>query len=409
LGAWGLLKTKNKMKKNKKIILISIAVLVVAIIAYFAFGKKEETKIEYTSAKVEKTTIFKVVTATGTLNAQQTIDVGTQVSGIVSKIYVDFNDYVKKGQVIAMIDTVNLVSSVIDAEANVLKAKTQLILQERENERYKELLSKNAVSQSNFDEINTSYLAAKISLKSAQTQLSRAKTNLKYATITAPIDGVVISRVIEEGQTVAANFSAPTLFTIANDLSKMQLKASVDEADIGMVKVGQNVTFTVDAYADLTFTGIVQQIRLQPVTSQNVVTYSVMIDVPNTDLKLLPGMSANLSIRVEEHKNVFAVPLASIFFNPTGDSLYNNSSSSDTSIIWVNCQPNSGVCQTFNSIKMMPIRVTKGIDNGSLMEINSENLKAGMTVYTGEKEVVVEKKAKLFGPPKRPKNSIMKH
>jgi len=389
----------------KKIFIISSILVVLVAIYFILFRNKTTDKVEYNYAEIKKGTITQEITATGTLNALKTIDVGTQVSGKVSKIFVDFNDKVKKGQVIAMIDTINLVSSVVDAEASVLKAKTELILKQKEYDRYTELLAKKAVSQSDFDAVNTEYLAAKIALKSAETQLSRAKTNLEYATITAPIDGIVISRAVDEGQTVAASFSTPTLFTIANDLSKMQLKASIDEADIGLIKKEQEVTFFVDAYPDLKFTGTVQQIRLQPTISQNVVTYTVVIDVPNPDLKLLPGMSATLSVKVDEHKDVLTVPMAAVLFNP--ETTITTKASSITvnkeTMIWVKCEKQDSQSKEYNGVFMKPLAVKVGVDDGTNVEISGDNIKEGIKVAIGITYVAAEKTKSLLSPPENKK------
>jgi HlyD family secretion protein len=388
--------------KTKKIIIISCLLIALVAIYFIFFRSKTTNKVEYNYAEIKRGNITQEITATGTLNALKTIEVGTQVSGKVSKIFVDFNDEVKKGQVIAMIDTVNLVSSVVDAEASVLKAKTELVLKQKEYERYTDLLAKKAVSQSDFDAVNTEYLAAKIALKSSETQLSRAKTNLEYATITAPIDGIVISRAVDEGQTVAASFSTPTLFTIANDLSKMQLKASIDEADIGLIKKEQEVTFSVDAYPNLKFTGIVAQIRLQPTTSQNVVTYTVVIDVPNPDLKLLPGMSATLSVKVDEHKNVLTVPMAAVFFNPEIDNT-KTASSIKESVVWIIGDKQDAQCKEYNGIFMKPLNVKIGVDDGTNVEISGDNIKEGIKVIIGIKDVAAEKTKSLLSPPENKK------
>ncbi len=382
-----------------KKILITAGILLMIVAMYFFFFKgKSVQKVEYEYSEVQKNTIVHEITATGTLNALTTIDVGTQVSGIVSEVYVDYNDIVKKGQLIARIDTIALATAVMEQDANLLKAKAQLIQKEKEYQRYVDLLAKNAISQSEFDLVNVEYLSAQSTFKSAQAQLNKSKTNLKYATITAPISGIVISRNVSVGQTVAASFSTPTLFTIANDLSKMQLTAKIDEADIGLIKQEQPVTFSVDAYPDEKFTGIVEQIRLQPITTQNVVTYSVIINAPNPDLKLLPGMSANLSIKVEEHKDVLTVPLSSIFFNPDSkNSITDNSSQSG---IWLLCDNKSNNCQQFNGVFMKSVIVTKGLDDGSLVEISGKDIKIGDIVIIGTKDVITKQKKGLLNPPK---------
>jgi HlyD family secretion protein len=382
----------------KKIFIIAGIILVLVLVYFIFFRGKSTAKVEYEYSVIKKDTIVRKITATGTLNASKTIDVGTQVSGIVSEVFVDYNDIVEKGQVIAMIDTVTLATSVVEQEANVLKAKAQLIQTEKEYQRYTDLLTKKAVSQSEYDQANAEYLSAQSTLKSAQAQLNKAKTNLKYATITAPISGIVISRDISVGQTVAASFSTPKLFTIANDLSKMQLNAKIDEADIGYIKTGQAVTFTVDAYPDEEFSGSVEQIRLQPTTTQNVVTYSVIIDAPNTDLKLLPGMSANLSIEVEEHADVLTVPLSSIFFNP--ESADTSAISNSQTTIWMLCNDKSSISKEYNGVSMKPIVITKGLDDGFLVEISGNDIKVGDTVIIGIKDVATEQIKGLLNPPK---------
>lgn len=387
----------------KKKITITVGILIaVAIISYlFIKNSSDSNKVEYTFSEVKKGNVTKDITASGTINAFQTVDVGTQVSGIVSKIYVDYNDFVKQGQVIAMIDTIALAASVTDAEANYLKANVQFLQQEKEYLRNKELLANKVISQSDFDVVNANYLSAKSTLKSAESQLNRAKINLKYATITAPISGIVISKNVNVGQTVAASFATPTLFTIANDLQRMQLQAKIDEADIGQIKNGQPVKFTVDAYPDITFSGTVEQIRLQPVTTQNVVNYNVMVNVPNPDLKLLPGMTANLSIQVEEHKDVFLVPLSATFFNP--DFFQESDSTKLKTTIWKECNTKDDGCYEANGIFLAPINFKRGIDDGSFVEIISDNIKEGMKVIIGIKEIENTKKKKsIIGePPKR--------
>jgi len=383
------------MKKKISIVLL----IVVAIIIYFYIkNRNTSTKTEYNFSNVKNGNVAKDITASGTINAFQTVDVGTQVSGIVSRIYADYNDIVKQGQVIAMIDTIVLAAFVTVAEANYLKADVQFLQQEKEYTRNKELLANKVIPQSDFDLINANYLSARSTLKSAASELNRAKINLQYATITAPISGIIISKNVNLGQTVAASFSTPTLFTIANDLQRMQLQAKIDEADIGLVKKNQSVKFTVDAYPDITFSGIVDQIRLQPVTTQNVVNYNVMINVPNPDLKLLPGMTANLSIQVEEHKNVLLVPLSAIFFNP-GFAPQNDSAKSKTTI-WIECNNKEAGCYDANGIYIKPLSIKRGLDDGSFVEISSDKITEGIKIITGVKEAeAVKKKKDLFDGP----------
>jgi HlyD family secretion protein len=286
---------------------------------YFVNGKKAE--IVFQTAKVEKGDITLSITATGKLSPLTSVLVGTQVSGTISKIYVDFNSQVKKGQVIAEIDKTYLEVSVQDAKANVEKAQIQLDQAQYDYDRMKKLIDEKVVAQTDYQVSYSTYKTAKTNLNSMQSQLNRALINVKYATITAPIDGVVISRSVDIGQTVASSFNTPTLFMIANDLSKMQVEASVDEADIGQVKVGQKVSFTVDAFPNDVFEGTVKQVRLLPTVTMNVVTYTVIIAVNNADLKLLPGLTANISVIVEEKDNVLKIPKNALRFTPDEELL----------------------------------------------------------------------------------------
>ncbi|MEI8004675.1 MAG: efflux RND transporter periplasmic adaptor subunit [Bacteroidota bacterium] len=303
------------MKKTYWIILV-IVIIALAVGAYFIFGKKSEKIIEFRSGKIERGDLQVLVTATGILSADTTVAVGTQVSGIITKINVDFNSVVRKGQIIAVLDTTFLAASVEDARSSLMRNQVQTRLTKRNFERNKTLIEEKVIAQSDFDQSQTDYETAQANERSAKSALDRALINLRYATIVAPVSGVVISRNVDIGQTVASSFSTPTLFSIANDLTKMQLQASIDEADIGKIKVGQDVTFKVDAYMDQSFGGVVRQIRLQPTTVQNVVNYTVVIDVPNPDKKLMPGMTANLTIKTQEALNVFKTPSAALRFWP---------------------------------------------------------------------------------------------
>lgn len=309
------------MKKKTIIIVISVFVIVaVSVTAYLIWHGQKETKVVLNTVKPELGDIQILVTATGTVNALKTVLVGTQVSGVISKIFVDYNDVVKAGQVIALLDTRSLQVSLDEATANLSKAQTQLVQVKGDYDRYKILIEKQLITQSDFDIQISNYKVAQNTMQTAAGELSKAKINLKFATIVAPISGIIISRNVDVGQTVAASFTTPTLFTIANDLKKMQLQANVDEADIGQIKIGQPVFFNVDAYPDETFTGIVQQLRLQPITINNVVSYAVMIDAPNEDLKLLPGMNANISIVVQESKDIIKIPVSALSFSPPQSS-----------------------------------------------------------------------------------------
>jgi len=304
------------MKKKTIIILVLIALLAAAA-AFLLLGKKKaENKIGFETTQVARNDINTSVTATGTIEAVTTVDVGTQVSGIVNKIYVDYNSVVKKGQVIAELDRTNLQSELSSAQANLRSAQTELDYQKKNYARYAELKKKDLVSTSEYDVALESYRKAQESVKVAQESVKKAQTNLGYATIYSPIDGVVISKDVEEGQTVASSFSTPTLFTIAKDLTDMQCIADVDEADIGGVSEGQRVTFTVDAYPEDVFSGTVKQVRQNATTTNNVVTYEVVITAPNADLKLKPGLTANVTIFTMERNGVVSVPAAALRFTP---------------------------------------------------------------------------------------------
>ncbi len=308
---------KDTIMKNKKI-WIAVGVVAVAIAAFFLLkGGKKEEKVKFTTEKVAKTDIQTTVTATGTIEPVTSVTVGTQVSGIVAHLYVDYNSIVKKGQVIAELDKTNLISELKTAQANLASQQSNLNYQRANYERYRTLFNKGLVSANDFETANLSYQQAQQQVNSAQESVRKAQTNLGYATITSPIDGVVLSKSVEEGQTVAASFSTPELFTIAQDLTNMQVIANIDEADIGEVKPGQRVSFTVDAYPDDTFEGVVKQVRQQATTTSNVVTYEVVISAPNATLKLKPGLTANVTIFTMEKGNVLAVPKKALQFIPT--------------------------------------------------------------------------------------------
>ncbi len=300
----------------KKILVSSIIIIALGVAAYFLFFNKTNTPYTFRFDKITKGDLTVFVTATGTLNAVTSVDVGTQVSGIISKLYADFNSVVKAGDIIAQIDPTFLDQAVKTSQANRDRIQAQSNESESTYKRTKALYDKNLESQANYDAALANAEADKASLKQAQAQLDLAKLNLQYATIYAPINGVVINRQVSVGQTVAASFSSPTLFTIANDLSKMQVEATVDESDIGSVSVGQTATFTVDAYPNDNFKGIVSQIRLAPQIVSNVVNYTVIISVENDQLKLMPGMTANVKILVGEKKNVLEVSNLALRFQP---------------------------------------------------------------------------------------------
>jgi HlyD family secretion protein len=296
------------MTKNKKIIIAVSGVVVLGLcMAFFLKGSpKDSLQVETTKLSLNK--ISSTVTATGTIQPIIEVTVGTQVSGKVSKIYADYNSVVKKGEVLAEIDKTNLQTEYNTQELAVKSTKVEYEYQKKNFARSKELFGKSLISETDYETAKYNYEKAESSYKQSLSNLSKAKTDLSYATIYSPIDGVVLSRAVEEGQTVAASFSTPTLFTIAKDLTKMQVVANVDEADIGNVKIKQRVTFTVDAYPTDVFDGTITQVRLNPTTTSNVVTYQVIVNAPNPDLKLKPGLTANITAYTMEKADIQTLP-----------------------------------------------------------------------------------------------------
>lgn len=367
------------MKKLKisKIWIAVVVIVIVAVAAWAMSGGKKEEDINFKEEKVALKTLQNSVTATGTIEAVTSVTVGTQVSGIVNKLYVDYNSQVKKGQVIAELDKTNLLSELNTAKANLASAQSSLNYQAANMERYKTLYKKGLVSADEYENALLTYRQAKEQVASSKENVQRAQTNLGYATITSPIDGTVISKSVEEGQTVAASFNTPELFTIAKDLTNMQVVANVDEADIGGVKEGDRVTFTVDAYPDDTFEGTVKQVRLEATTTNNVVTYEVVISAPNADLKLKPGLTANVTIYTQERSGVLAVANKALRFTPTKETV-----GKDMKI--VDCKGKNKVW-TLNGNTLTAHPVTIGQSDGINTEI-TKGLKQGDKIVT---EIVV--------------------
>lgn len=367
------------MKKLRisKIWIAVVVIVIVAVAAWAMSGGKKEEDINFKEEKVALKTLQNSVTATGTIEAVTSVTVGTQVSGIVNKLYVDYNSLVKKGQVIAELDKTNLLSELNTAKANLASAQSSLNYQAANMERYKTLYKKGLVSADEYENALLTYRQAKEQVASSKESVQRAQTNLGYATITSPIDGTVISKSVEEGQTVAASFNTPELFTIAKDLTNMQVVANVDEADIGNVKEGDRVTFTVDAYPDDTFEGTVKQVRLEATTTNNVVTYEVVISAPNDDLKLKPGLTANVTIYTQERSGVLAVANKALRFTPTKETV-----GKDMKI--VDCKGKNKVW-TLNGNTLTAHPVTIGQSDGINTEI-TKGLKQGDKIVT---EIVV--------------------
>lgn len=373
----------------------------IAVLSMVACGKK--TEVKYESSKVSKQNISTSITATGTIEPVTEVEVGTQVSGIIDKIYVDYNSVVKKGQLIAELDKTNLLSELSSAKSNMESAKSKMEYQKSNYNRYKELYSKGLVSADDYENAQLSYKQASEEYAIQKESVSKAQTNLGYAIITSPIDGIVLSKEVEEGQTVAAAMETPTLFIIAQDLTDMQVIADVDEADIGGVKDGQRVTFTVDAFPDDLFEGKVTQVRQEATEESNVVTYEVVISAPNDDLKLKPGLTANVTIFTNERDGVLAVPSKALRFAPNENLLAEGESITD-------CEGKDKVWMREGSnFKAVPVKI--GVTNGTYTEIIS-GLKEGDAVLTDfiigndqpeETEETAEKNPFMPGPPDKKK------
>ena len=292
------------MKRIRKI--DSIVYVLITSLVFILAGSCHKGDKSYTfeTAIVKKGSIINTITATGTIEADTTVLIGTQVSGVIKKIYVDFNSNVKKGQLLAELDKTPLQTQVQQAQASLDDSKSEVEFQNATYERYKALLDKKLVAQADYDQVKYNYDKARANLKTAQAGYDKAIVNLNYASIYSPIVGVVLNRAVDQGQTVAASFSTPNLFTIGNDLTMMQVQANVDEADIGQLRMFQPVDFTVDAYPNEIFKGSVRQVRLQPVVTSNVVTYTVIVNAPNPEKKLMPGMTANITVLVQKVDSV---------------------------------------------------------------------------------------------------------
>ena len=365
------------MKKISKIWYIAGAIIIVAIAAWLLSGSKKDMKIEFSTEKAQKANIQNSVTATGTIEPVTSVTVGTQVSGIVSRLFVDYNSVVKKGQVIAELDKTNLISELNTAKANLASAQSSLKYESDNYKRYKTLFEKGLVSADDFESAKLSYDKALQTVNTSKESVQKAQTNLGYATITSPIDGVVLSKAVEEGQTVAASFSTPELFTIAQNLTDMRVIADVDEADIGDVREGERVTFTVDAYPNDTFEGEVTQVRQEATTTNNVVTYEVVISAPNNDLKLKPGLTANVTIYTAEKQGVLSVPSKALRFTPTQETVGK-----------MKIQDSNGKNKVWtiegNTLKANTVQI--GMSDGINTEIIS-GIGEGVLVVTGIEEV----------------------
>ena len=374
-------------KKRKRNIIISAIVLIIVLIVVWPFvgGKNKKKAVNYVTTNVSRDTIRNSVTATGSIEPVTEVEVGTQVSGIVSKLYVDYNSVVKKGQVIAELDKTNLESELNNAKANLTSAKSKLEYETANYKRYKILYDKGLVSTNDYQSALLTYQQAKESYNSQRESVNKAQTNLGYATITSPINGIVLSKAVEEGQTVAASFSTPTIFTIAKDLTDMRVIANVDEADIGEVELGQNVSFTVDTYPNDIFSGKVTQVRQEAKTSNNVVTYEVVISAPNKDLKLKPGLTASVTIHTLDRTNVLSVKSKALRFTPTQDIVGNT-------IKIQNCNGKNKLW-TKEGNKLVAHCVSIGVSDGIRTEILN-GISEGTTVVASVTDVQLEQSSK---------------
>ena len=360
------------MKTLKKIGIAIVVIAVLAVAAFLILRKSEKPQMKYKTAEIHRGSIVNTVTATGTIEPIVQVEVGTQVSGIINHIYVDYNSVVKKGEVIAELDKTTLEADLASSSATLQSNKTEYEYQEKNFLRIKGLHEKKMVSDTDYETAAYQYTKAKSSYEKSQSDITKARQNLEYATIYSPIDGVVIDRAVEEGQTVAASFNTPTLFTIANDLRQMRVIADVDEADIGGVVEGQQATFTVDAFPEDVFKGSVTQVRLQPTTESNVVTYEVVVDAPNPDLKLKPGLTANLTIYTMQKDSVLLVPLKALRFQPeNAPEPVADSANPRARVLWM--QSPQG---------LQPVNVTTGDNDGIFAEITGD-IKEGDKVVTG--------------------------
>ncbi len=407
---------------KRGIIILILVIIVAGIGAGLALrARNGQFSNKYKFAEIKRGNLERTISATGTLSAVHTVEVGTQVSGTIAHIYADFNDRVRKGQLLAVLDTSLLKAALIDARANYKKALAQLEEAQEEYNQNLPLFKKGIITRADFISVQTKLKIQEATVMSAEAVLKRAERNLKYAYIRSPIDGIVTERNIEEGQTVAASFATPTLFIIAEDLSKMQILAQVDESDIGEIKDGQKARFTVEAYPDRTFEGTVKQIRLQPVTIQNVVNYTVVVNSSNTEKLLLPGMTATIDFIVEQKKGVLLVPNSALRFKPSKEMIdivrkklekkpKEKIGKEGRSVFRIGATPTNRISQHMGRLwyiardgSLMMTVVRLGSTDGKMTEIvRGRNIKEGMKVIIGigEAETKTVNKSS-FSPPHR--------
>ena len=415
---------------KRKFIWYGLALIVVVVGGYAIInGRSSSQSVKYDFATIDRGDLESTISATGTLSPLTTVDVGTQVSGTIDSVYVDFNDDVKQGQVLAVLDTVLLKTTVLDADANLQRAQAQLEQAQSDYDRSLKLYNEKLISDADYLTAKVAVKSQEASVRSAEATLERARRNLQYAVIRSPINGTVISKGVETGQTVAASFSTPTLFTIAQDLRHMQILADVDESDIGLIKEGQLVRFEVQTYSDKKFTGVVRQLRLQPTTISNVVTYTVVVDAENEDNLLLPGMTATLDFVTDQKTDVLLVSNKALRFQPSEEQLQTfrerrqkemeNLPDSVKAQMQARRQSrmasgggmgqgftrptNFGQLWYFDSsgqLAMMPVRT--GSTDGVNTEVNGRNLTEGMEIIaglsTGETKTTETMRRPMFRP-----------
>ena len=379
------------MSRSLKKTIIWLLILATAIAAFYFYSKSNQPRPEelYRFQRLIRGDVTQSISANGTLNPVTLVNVGTQVSGRVSKLYVDFNDEVEEGQVLLELDDSLFAAQIEEAQGNVRNAQAELELAQANEARMRALFQQEYVSRQELDQSVQALKSARAKLETARAQLRRHQTNLEYSIIRSPVSGVVVDRVVDIGQTVAASFQTPTLITIAQDLTKMQIDSSFAEADIGNIKVGQKARFTVDAYPNRTFEGLVKQVRLNPTITSNVVTYNVVVSVDNPDLILLPGMTAYVNIEVASHSDVLLAPNAALRFKPRVDELQDApavgaSPAAATRKKPGNADTPSGKVFILQQQKLQPVFVELGISDGRFTEITTEELKEGDQVVVGE-------------------------
>jgi HlyD family secretion protein len=368
------------MSKNK--IIIIIGVIILFALSFWLYSSARNPKSpKYKTDKIEKGNVTSIVTATGTLSALTTVAVGSQVSGIISSLHADFNSEVKKGQLLAELDPTTFQAQVDQRKADLARVQAEERNARLAYERAKNLLENEFISRSEYDTSEGNWKAAQAAVEQSEAALKQSVTNLSYTKIVSPIDGVVVNRQIDTGQTVAASFQAPTLFTIAQDLTRMQVSTTVDEADIGKIKVGKEATFTVDAFPDRVFNGNISQVRLSSTVVQNVVTYPVLIDVNNPDLLLKPGMTANVTIPVDTKTNVIKIPNAALRFKPEPTEMDESPKRSPEKR---QIKKGSSTVYTIDvNGKLIPVQVATSITDGAFTAVESTTLKEGDEVVVG--------------------------